>query len=60
MTVDNFNWFLQTMFIYHTKCVIEQQNKKAARRLEKEGRDKDEDENNENEDANDGDNDILN
>ena len=48
------------MFIYYTKCVIEQQNKKAVKRLEKEGRGEDKDENNENEDANDGDNDILN
>ena len=38
MTIDNFNWFLHSMFIYHTQHVIDQQNRKAAR----EGRQTDE------------------
>jgi hypothetical protein len=34
MTIDNFNWFLHTMLVYHTKQVITQISCKEARRAQ--------------------------
>jgi hypothetical protein len=30
MTPSNFNWFLHAMLFYHTRYVIEKQNKKTS------------------------------
>jgi len=47
MTVGNFNWFLHTMLFYHTKYVIEKQERKQAKAQKKNRDDKDdEDEDN--------------
>jgi hypothetical protein len=42
MTPGNFNWFLHTMLFYHTRLVIEKQDKKTSDTEEKENEQEDE------------------
>jgi hypothetical protein len=46
MTVDNFNWFLHTMFIYHTQTILDKQRYKTARKQQMEDEDDDNDDEN--------------
>jgi hypothetical protein len=39
MTAGNFDWFLHAMLVYHTKVIIQRQNKKQSGRNEEEDTD---------------------
>ena len=43
MTPSNFNWFLHAMLFYHTRHVIEKQNKKTTGIIEEDEEEDEED-----------------